>query len=402
MRKAVLQSRDTSATAAVLQVQPAPMRDHAPADARYNGNQAALRRLSGAAPALQCKLEIGAVNDPLEAEADRVADQVMRMPDGEVSLAASPRISRKCQECEEEEKHRGTVFTKREGAAAREPAEVPASVYGVLDSPGEPLAQDARDFFEPRLGRSLADIRIHAGSQAHESAQAVHAVAYTVGRDIVFTHGRFDPGSISGRRLLAHELTHAVQQGAAHSESASTGKSGSVEPPGADGSSAVIRRSESVHPEEQMCEDLLQNPGAQCSAIIACINELIEALAGRFSQLQPGDEGHWQRITIVQRILGALMTLAMTNCKNGEYDQELQDEAEKWRDKKNPNAKRSVDWDTVAKVVLTIGLGIATVAVVIAALADPEPASKLALAGLSVEAIEALGAALGFATAAAK
>jgi hypothetical protein len=180
---------------------------------RYIGNQAALRRLSRTAP-IQCKLEIGAIDDPLEAEADRVADQVMRTPDAAASLSASPRISRKCQECEEEEKQRHTVFAKRDGAQAGEPDEVPASVYGVLDSPGEPLAADAREFFEPRLGRSLENIRIHSGSQAHESARAVNALAYTAGSHIVFARGRFDPGSHSGRHLLAHELTHAVQQGA--------------------------------------------------------------------------------------------------------------------------------------------------------------------------------------------
>jgi hypothetical protein len=161
---------------------------------------------------LQCKLEIGPVDDPLEQEADRMADVVMRMPQAAVSLAANPGIHRKCDDCLEEEKSNKTVFTKRDGTPAGQPGEVPAAVYGVLDPPGEALVPAARRFFEPCFGRSLKDIRIHRDSQANDSARAVDALAYTMGHHIVFARDRFDPVSDQGRHLLAHELTHTVQQ----------------------------------------------------------------------------------------------------------------------------------------------------------------------------------------------
>jgi hypothetical protein len=166
------------------------------------GNQALLRRL-------QAKLTIGAVNDPLEREADAVADQVMRMPDPAMVLSASPqRISRKCAACESEE----TLRTKRVGTDTAGD-EAPATVDEVLRSPGQPLDAATRAFFEPRFGYDFGKVRIHTGIEADAAAASVRARAFTLGRDVVFAAGEHDPRSESVRRLLAHELTHVVQQG---------------------------------------------------------------------------------------------------------------------------------------------------------------------------------------------
>ncbi len=162
------------------------------------GNQALLRRL-------QPKLSIGAVDDPLEHEADAVAEKVMRMPDAAVSASVSPlRISRKCAACEEDD----TLHTKRvdRDIAGRE---APASVDKTLRSPGEPLGDGLRGFFEPRFGADFADVRVHKDDR---SAPDVGALAYTAGRDLVFAPGAYAPTQESGRRLIAHELTHVVQQ----------------------------------------------------------------------------------------------------------------------------------------------------------------------------------------------
>jgi hypothetical protein len=168
------------------------------------GNQAMLRRL-------QAKLTVGAVNDPLEHEADAVADQVMRMPDPAFASRGSPlRISRKCAACEEEAKQ--TVRTKREGARISE-GEAPATVDDVLRSPGEPLDTATRAFFEPRFVADFSDARIHRDDQATRSAQDVGARAYTVGKHLVFAPGAYAPTEDAGRRLIAHELSHVVQQG---------------------------------------------------------------------------------------------------------------------------------------------------------------------------------------------
>jgi hypothetical protein len=90
--------------------------------------------------------------------------------------------------------------------------DVPPIVHEVLRSPGQPLDAQARAFFEPRFGHDFSTVRIHTDTAAAESARAVNAQAYTVGREVVFAQGRYAPTTGPGRSLLAHELTHAVQQ----------------------------------------------------------------------------------------------------------------------------------------------------------------------------------------------
>lgn len=94
---------------------------------------------------------------------------------------------------------------------------VPPIVHEVLATPGRPLEPAARRWMEPRFGRDLSAIRVHADSSAAESARAVGALAYTVGQHIVFAEGQLAPRSDAGRRLLAHELTHTIQQGTSSS-----------------------------------------------------------------------------------------------------------------------------------------------------------------------------------------
>jgi hypothetical protein len=81
-----------------------------------------------------------------------------------------------------------------------------------LRSSGQPLPQFIRSFFEPRFGYDFSQVRIHTGAQAAESSQALRARAWTVGHDVVFNAGQYAPESNEGRRLLAHELSHVVQQ----------------------------------------------------------------------------------------------------------------------------------------------------------------------------------------------
>jgi hypothetical protein len=91
---------------------------------------------------------------------------------------------------------------------------VPPIVHEVLRSPGQPLDAATRAFFEPRFGYDFSQVRVHTDAKAAESARAINALAYTVGRDVVFGAGQYAPGMSGGRKLLAHELTHVVQQGA--------------------------------------------------------------------------------------------------------------------------------------------------------------------------------------------
>jgi hypothetical protein len=141
-------------------------------------------------PPIQCKpLEIGAADDPFEREADRVAERVMRTLAGD-----PPRISTI-----------GPLFAGSQRAA-------PPIVEEVLEAAGEPLAPATRAFFEPKFGHDFKTIRLHANDRAAKSADAIHARAYTVGDDIVFGRNQYQPETGEGRRLLAHELAHSIQQ----------------------------------------------------------------------------------------------------------------------------------------------------------------------------------------------
>jgi hypothetical protein len=163
--------------------------------------------------AVQPKLVIGSVDDPLEREADRIADQVIRMPDSDLAVsAAGPKISRKCASCEEDD---STLRSKPAGMPLTDSQiDASAAVQQAIRLPGQPIDRKTLDFFEPRMGWDFSSVRIHLGTAAEASAQTVGARAYTVGTQIVFGAGAYAPGSDIGRRLLAHELTHVVQQGA--------------------------------------------------------------------------------------------------------------------------------------------------------------------------------------------
>ena len=88
----------------------------------------------------------------------------------------------------------------------------PPIVHEVLAEPGQPLDPATRGFMEPRFGHDFSKLRVHTDAKAAESAQAIDAAAYTVGNDLVFGAGRFNPQNSDGRQLIAHELTHVVQQ----------------------------------------------------------------------------------------------------------------------------------------------------------------------------------------------
>lgn len=143
---------------------------------------------------VQTKLAIGASNDPLEQEADRVANQVVAAPAHPAVSGALPHIQR------------------YSGKAAEGSDAAPTSVDRVLASSGSPLEPTLREDMEQRFGHNFSLVRVHSGSAAEQSARDVNASAYTVGRNIVFGAGRFAPGTHEGRRLIAHELTHVVQQ----------------------------------------------------------------------------------------------------------------------------------------------------------------------------------------------
>ena len=193
---------------------------------------------------LRPKLAIGSVDDPLEHEADRVAEQVMRMPEPDLSIRASPpQTSCKYAACDEDPQALQTNAAKPSQAVIGETPSIvhralrsdscvgattriqhhseqatagmeaaPASVERVLASPGRPLEPKLREDMERRFVHDFSRVRVHSGTEAEQSAQDVNARAYTVGQSIVFGAGKFAPGTRAAQGLLAHELAHVVQQ----------------------------------------------------------------------------------------------------------------------------------------------------------------------------------------------
>jgi hypothetical protein len=197
---------------------------HHPMGPAQQAQQAEIRRILRSTGA-QAKLTIGQPNDKYEQEADRVADQVMAMPD--------PKLQRQPENEEETLKTKPladqitTLVQRQEEPPEEEEEELQAkskhgetpavtpnleSRINSLKGGGQPLDPATCTFFEPRFGRDFSHVRVHADSNASEAAKSVNSKAFTIGKDVVFGSGQYSPGSRMGRSLLAHELTHVVQQ----------------------------------------------------------------------------------------------------------------------------------------------------------------------------------------------
>jgi hypothetical protein len=233
---------------------------------RSIGNHAVQRLIRS--PFIQAKLQVSTPEDPSEQEADHVAENVMRMSqptaskqivaeplsskimplahgetegvEGDDEIVApksksripvavredgddeEPPIQRACDECEDEMVHRANneddeeaIQRDRATGAQGHPGQIPDSTaqnIGGLNGHGSPLPDVTRAFFEPRFGSDFSQVRLHTDSHAAETAKSINAKAFTVGRNIAFGSGQYAPHSHEGRQLLAHELTHVVQQ----------------------------------------------------------------------------------------------------------------------------------------------------------------------------------------------
>lgn len=187
---------------------------------------------------VQAKLKIGAPNDKYEQEADRVAEQVMRMPDPQCRVseqvsdkAQTTHVQRECTECEEEDEeirrkplassitplvrqqaNPGTLQAKEVHGTTPKLSSILQTRINSMRGIGQPISKSERSFFEPRFGCGLKQVRVHTDSRAADAARAVNAKAFTVGQDMVFGSGQYSSQTVEGKTLLAHELTHIVQQ----------------------------------------------------------------------------------------------------------------------------------------------------------------------------------------------
>ncbi len=145
---------------------------------------------------IQPKLEVNAPGDIYEQEADRTADKVMGIPETELSGTGQEQVQRK----------------RDRGRSDADEIIAPSVHYELTRSTGEPLDSESRDFFEARFGHDFSQVRVHTDAKAAKSARALYAKAYTTGHNVVFGARQYAPHTTEGRRLLAHELTHVIQQ----------------------------------------------------------------------------------------------------------------------------------------------------------------------------------------------
>lgn len=205
---------------------------------RSVGNQAMMRILKPIF--LQTKLAISTPGDQYEQEADRIAEQVTRMPLPHATPRSNPTaaLQRKCAcggtcdacQTQSQEEDAIRVQLKAVGASGASNHDAPSIVHEVLRSPGQPLDAETRGYFESRFGQNFGEVRMHTGRDAAKSAEALHAMAYAHQSHIVFASGRYQPHTAEGRSLIAHELVHTIQQnsaapsGSGYSSSANAGQ----------------------------------------------------------------------------------------------------------------------------------------------------------------------------------
>ena len=182
---------------------------------QFIGNQA-LQRLV-ASGQVRAKFRVSKPGDMDEQEADRVAEQVMGMSEKQISkfqtkISDNAKLHRKCKSCEKEEEKNKIIGRK---ALVGNEYEIPEHLEETDNRTrggASGLDSSTKSFMEMRFGYDFSDVKVHADERASKSAEEINSIAYTVGNDIVFGKGQYSPNTVKGRKLLAHELVHVVQQ----------------------------------------------------------------------------------------------------------------------------------------------------------------------------------------------
>jgi hypothetical protein len=157
---------------------------------------------------IQTKLSVSKPADPLEKQADRTADQVMRMPEQTQRSATTPAVQPPTVQGAAQER------VQRFGEGTPSVADDAKAEIQHATTGGQALSSDVRSFMQPRLGADLSDVRVHADESAASLSNHLSARAFTYRNHVFFGRDQYQPGSTEGRHLLAHELTHTIQQGA--------------------------------------------------------------------------------------------------------------------------------------------------------------------------------------------
>lgn len=167
------------------------------------------RKESLKSPFFQPKLTVAPANDKYEQEADSVAEKVVNANDVKnvQTSISSADLQRKCSACDEDDR-----VHRKEKSDSDSEQDVSPLVSEAIGSVGSALDDGTRTFMEDRMGYDFGDVKIHTNTVAAKSADALNALAFTSGNDVVFNTGQYKPQSTEGMHLLAHELTHVIQQ----------------------------------------------------------------------------------------------------------------------------------------------------------------------------------------------
>jgi hypothetical protein len=376
--------------------------------------------------------------DEHEQEADRVADQVMRMtaPAGAPSISTVSGVSiRRCAACgrsassgsaaphqgEERSEELCPACAAAQRAALLQAKEVPGATTTVtpdiqrmiegMRGGGQPLDAGTRAYMEPRFGRSFADVRIHTDARAGTIARAINALAFTVGPDIGFGEDQYQSMTDRGQRLVAHELTHVVQLGAAspavHRSALDTGAGHTQSSP--------VRVGMTDHVVQRWPGDGMLPPGDcpwQTYLALRGAVETAKALVAGLGACQPGDSCVLlaTKIAAITAEIAARVALDTTCFRGGDagHRQQVQDKINMvnrcWQAFTNSNCPQQLleamkkVVERALEVIAMVAIAVVAVAVVIAlivaiiALAEVIAAVIAAAAAAAAEAA-AVGAA---------
>jgi len=202
------------------------------------------------AVAIQPKLTVNEPDDEYEKEAERVTDAVMRMLEPEATAdvrgsVPSDRVQRMCPRCRRRYREGKPLdCSECEQGLQRKPetdgvpvAEGVEQASAVARKAGKPLSDNTRSFFEGWMGRDFGEVRVHTGPKADRAARSIDAQAFTLGKDVVFRSGEYRPNEREGKQLLAHELTHVVQQARAQDSGTLRRQQGNQETSGSESES---------------------------------------------------------------------------------------------------------------------------------------------------------------------
>jgi len=168
--------------------------------------------VASTARTVQTNLVLGKPHDEYEQEAERVSDEVMRMPEPKLQSSQAREEVRSISQLQQSTHQSGFLQMMRAQSANRGETAAPPIIYPASQSHGQPLDSATRGFMESRFGHDFSMVRVHSDGQAADAARTIGARAFTVDQNIVFGRGEFAPATEAGNRLLAHELTHVVQQ----------------------------------------------------------------------------------------------------------------------------------------------------------------------------------------------